>query len=489
MSVQPATRLPARTLRLLQAAVLLFLAFKLYIAFAMPPIGDEAYYWLWGQRPALSYFDHPPLHAWLLGLVSLLFGWSLFSLRLLTWLTLGGTLWIVWLWSKRLAPDRPGDWFWPAAALYLASPLFLAMTSITFHDHLLILLCLASAHFFLAFAESAETGPARLGPLYIAAILLGLAVLTKYNAVLFGIGVAVFFFARPALRQTLRSPHPYLAALLAVAMQAPVFWWNLTEGLASYRFHMVERWDGPPGLRPEGLLLYLLFTVAVVSPFLIGPIARFLTSRPAPGFAARARSLALAVFTVSTAAMLVLSLFVEVFFYWNIVAFLLLPPLLVGAVGRGWQLWGHLLYGLVFAVILACNMTALPVAMLFAHKDWTIASMHGWDEVAGEIAALRAEHPDTFLATTRYTTAAQLAWALRSTDVTAIAERTDQFDYWFDAEAHTGRNALIVDDAQETIAWARTKFARVTEKRALHILRFGQEIFAPRIWFAENYRP
>jgi hypothetical protein len=31
------------------------------MSFTMNPIGDEAYYWLWGQHMALSYFDHPPL--------------------------------------------------------------------------------------------------------------------------------------------------------------------------------------------------------------------------------------------------------------------------------------------------------------------------------------------------------------------------------------------------------------------------------------------
>ena len=58
----------------LQAAVLALVVLKLVYFVTLPPIGDEAYYWLWGQRLALSYLDHPPLHAWLLRLMSLLFG-------------------------------------------------------------------------------------------------------------------------------------------------------------------------------------------------------------------------------------------------------------------------------------------------------------------------------------------------------------------------------------------------------------------------------
>src|SRR5690606_21213965 len=113
----------ARPIRLAQIFVVFALACKVWLGAMAPPIGDAAYYWMWGQKPAWSYFDHPPLHAWLLGLVSFL-GWNLFTLRLLTWLTLAGTLWIFWLWAKRLKPEDPAAWWWPSAAVYLASPLF-----------------------------------------------------------------------------------------------------------------------------------------------------------------------------------------------------------------------------------------------------------------------------------------------------------------------------------------------------------------------------
>src|SRR3982751_889026 len=96
----------------LQLVVAIFLALRLYFDLAADLFGDEAYYWMWGQKLGWSYFDHPPLHAWLLHLMGLAFGWNLFSLRILTWLTLGGTLWIFWLWAKRLQPEDPVVWFW-----------------------------------------------------------------------------------------------------------------------------------------------------------------------------------------------------------------------------------------------------------------------------------------------------------------------------------------------------------------------------------------
>src|SRR5690606_29050420 len=120
----------------------------------------------------------------------------------------------------------PARLFWLTAATYLASPLFFAMTLVSYHDHLLVFLCLASGWCFLVFAEAFEAGERRLGWLYAGAVLLGLAVLTKYNAVLFGFGVALFFLFRSRLRPLLRDPHLWLTTLAAIAVQAPVFAWN-----------------------------------------------------------------------------------------------------------------------------------------------------------------------------------------------------------------------------------------------------------------------
>ena len=66
----------------LMAIAALLLALKLVLMAASGPFMDEAYYWLWGQHPALSYYDHPPLSAWLQALSAQLFGWSILSLRL-----------------------------------------------------------------------------------------------------------------------------------------------------------------------------------------------------------------------------------------------------------------------------------------------------------------------------------------------------------------------------------------------------------------------
>ncbi len=470
-----------------QLVVAVLIALKLVMTFAMPPIGDEAYYWMWGQKLAWSYFDHPPLHAWLLHLSGMLLGWNYLSLRILTWLTLGGTLWIFWLWSRRLKPEAPGDWFWPSVALYLSSPLFWLMSSLAFHDHLLIFLCLASAHLFLVFAEKWEATGRGYRWLYAAAAVLGLAVLTKYNGVLAGAGAAAFFVARKELRPLFRTPHLYLAAMLAVAMQAPVFWWNLTEGFASYKFHLSGRWGGHFSLHPLDFVEFMGLALIVVSPFLFPAIVGLLRRPLGTPFADRTRQLAIATFIASTLAMAFISLFVETYFYWNITAFLLLMPLLVGWIRRRWVLGLHFAYGIVIALGFCFNNAVVPIADLVGRYDWTISSTFGWPEVATRLKALEQNHPVGFVAAARYTTAAQLGYALHDPEVTAIADRPDQYDFWFDAAAHEGQDALVVSDPQIGLAGIRSHFDSVSKLETVPFRRFGVDIYKPAIYLAKGF--
>ena len=40
------------------------LGLRLLAMVAVPLIPEEAYYWMYAQHPALSYFDHPPMVSW-----------------------------------------------------------------------------------------------------------------------------------------------------------------------------------------------------------------------------------------------------------------------------------------------------------------------------------------------------------------------------------------------------------------------------------------
>lgn len=490
MSVASETAPIARggwSVRLLQLVFVYLLGLKLWFGLAVSPMGDESYYWMWGQHLSWSYFDHPPLDGWLQGLMAALFGWSNLSVRLLSWLTLGGTLWIFWLWSARLAPEDRSDWFWHTAVIYLAIPVVFLMTTFAFHDHLLLFLVAASAYAFDGFARTWEDGHPQWRRLYCAAALLGLAVLTKYNGVFLGLAYAVWILARPSLRRLFLTPHLWLAALLAIAIQAPVFYWNLTEGMASFRFHLSERpsvnWHRPD---IRSVLGFIATLIPLMSPILFLSLFRLPWSRPSSAEDRRAGSLSVTIFLVSTLAWTAIAAYVYVYLHWNVIAYAALAPIALRLLGRRLGLWLHVGYGVVLISGAIMSYTVTPLSFR-NYADQGAAASYGWPELAQHVAAQQARHPGSFLGAARYTYAAQLGFQLHNTDVAAFNDAPSQNDYWWDAPAHLGKDAIIVADRAFGIGEAKKRFRSVEKLETVPVVRFGKTIWTFDIYLGSGF--
>ena len=168
------------------------------VAFPNP---DEAYYWLWGQHVGWSYYDHPPLHAWVQGICARLLGRSHFVLRLpnlLSTLILAITYshMLRYLYGERLAQRR-----WVLALLVASSPLYFLFLAMAWNDHWLVTLSLISGYWLVRFLDGyVADGRGPTAYLYGAALMLGLAGLCKYNGALVGLGFAVALGGHRALR-------------------------------------------------------------------------------------------------------------------------------------------------------------------------------------------------------------------------------------------------------------------------------------------------
>lgn len=470
-----------------QLLVLYFVALRIVFDVTVNPMGDEAYYWIWGQRLQLSYLDHPPLHAWLLGGVSAVLGWSPFSLRALTWLTLAGSLWMLWRIVAQLVPFDRVHQFWKVAAIYLSLPLIVIATTPAFHDHLLAFLCLAAISSLLTFAADREAGQTRLGWFYLAALLAGLAALTKYNGILLAVGFAVFLIARPSMRGLWRTPHPYLAALIVAAIQLPVLIWNLSADFATFSLHFVDRptghWAEPQAL---GLLQFIVGMLLTLGPFFLIGFALLFVSKSASAFESMQRTLVLCMFITSSLILAIASLFTDILLHWNIVAYIAAATLAGLALRRWWLLWPHLVLALYLATAATWNYSVAPIRVpLF--EDPGTAPNFGWPEVAAAVRAAQAEHPDAFLAATRYTYAAQLAFELRDPSVTAFNSVPSQYDLWWDAAAHRGQDAIIVADRRFSIDSAAKQFATITPIAETPVIRQGSKIWQFNLYLAQDY--
>ncbi|MDP1730442.1 MAG: glycosyltransferase family 39 protein [Devosia sp.] len=468
----------------LKWAALLLVLFKLAVLIGGGIFQDEAYYWMWGQHPALSYFDHPPLTAWLQGLAGAVFGWNRLALRIMVALALAGDLAVLWLMARKLVPGASEQHFWLTSVLFLSTPMFFAVTAAALPDHLLVLGILSASYFLGSFVIDRErSGAGRYRDLYLGALCLGLAGLAKYNAAFLGVGFGLFLMLSPPHRALLRKWQLYLAAGIALAVQAPVLIWNLQHEWASFGFISGGRFAGDV---PTSGIGWLLGAVLFLSPFMLVAMGRFLLARAA----SPAEALARVVFLLSTLAIIGVSLATPTIFHWNLVAYLAVLPFLALHFRRRWLYWAQVLYGFAFAGFVLVNYAIMPLTDVAAIRDEASAWAYGWEETSATVEAARAAHGAGFIATPDYTTAALLGYAMRDPKVTSLSAKTDQFDFWFDAATHAGEDAILFgDDWRPLTSEVTSRFESVTLLEEIPVSRLGKPLDTHRIYLGRGFLP
>lgn len=472
--------------RWLAAILAALLGFRLVFHIGSGPFGDEAYYWLWGQHLALSYFDHPGLNAWFLGLFSWL-GWSPAILRLGGLLTTAGTILFFAYWARRLAGPAWIDYLLAAAVIWLASPLVFYFGVLAFSDHWLIFFSLLAVHFFVLFFLGVESGRSRLRLLYTAAILLGIAGLAKYIAVLIAVAVAATVLSRPRLRHLIASPHLYLGALVALAIQAPTIAWNVANDSASFRFHFGRLEGAFNEASLTNAAAFVIIGVLLLSPTLVQPFFAFFRRRTGLAGADLWRWVGLTLFVISTAIFLVLSLRVWVHIYWNILAFVLFYPLAPLYLRSRPLFIAHSAIGLAFAAGLAANYVITPLAPLVGASNPDSAAVYGWEEISARAIAAEQRLRASLVAGSGFLLTAQFGFALRRADVVCVSTNCNQFDLWRDPD-RLGRDAILLTLDRQPAAAVAAHFDELQLIETIPIIRIGRTIETYRLYYAIGYR-
>jgi 4-amino-4-deoxy-L-arabinose transferase-like glycosyltransferase len=209
---------------------------------------DEAHYALYADKLALSYFDHPPLVGWL--------QWPLVALGVPDGVLrlIPQVLWLAACLLARdiarqlpaLVPAWPTDTqskevagLW-AVTLVLLAPLLHVLGVGLLPDTLLMVLSLLLMQIALklsATPQIAHTAQARLRLWLGAGVLLGLAGLSKYTAVLPAAALVLTLSSTQGLRW-LRTPGPWLALVIACGLVSPVFYWNAQHEWVSFVYQL-----------------------------------------------------------------------------------------------------------------------------------------------------------------------------------------------------------------------------------------------------------
>jgi len=471
-------------LRLVQALAVALVVFHLVHLFFVSVFMDEAYYWMWGQHPALSYYDHPPLNAWLLGLSSKVLGWNLFALRLPVVLSFLADLYAIYLLSRVVGGDSWRTHFWVTLLLFVGSPIYWMVSGYALPDHLLLTGCLYALYFFFRFFQARAMGADGISrDLYLGAVFLGLAALSKYNAAFLAIGIVVFALVYD--RRLFRDGRIYLAGLLTLLLQTPTIVWNLQQNFASWQFILHGR---HAGLHAEiDGIVPLVFGVGIfISPFLFWPIWKFAVSKknsvPGAGFAR-------ATFLISSFAIIVVSMTTVTLFHWNLVAYVAMLPFLALVMRPRLLLALQGIYGAIFAVFIFTNYTIMPLTNVNGWRDGGTAWSYGWGPTVAALDKAKAENKVGFIATSDYTTAALIGFMDKDKDVTSLFPGRDQYDYWFDQKAHAGEDALLFEDTWRPLYDVGGRFRSLTVLAELPVIVAGRQVDVHRIILGRDFQP
>src|ERR1700688_2876728 len=194
---------------------------------------DEAYYWTWSKENVLSFLDHPPMIAWFIRFGTAIFGDTNLGVRFAGILAMLVTQLLLADIARRVTHDVRAvvlAVLMPEAALYYG--LLMAKVS---PDVALIPFAVAMVWALIRLNESGD------GRWWLAAgVFAGLALLSKFTAVMLVPAVAAFMLVPDWRRRWLLSPYPWAAALIAVFLFLPVLVWNAGHDWASFRFQFVR---------------------------------------------------------------------------------------------------------------------------------------------------------------------------------------------------------------------------------------------------------
>lgn len=235
------------------------IALRLAMAAILPLSADEAYYWLWSKHLAAGYYDHPPGIAFAIRAGTWALGDTALGVRLVGVLLSGLASWFIWRTARLILNDEMRA---ALAALLFNLTLMIGVELLAATPDSLSLTATSGFLFFLAKAEASGDGRWWLG----AGVLGGLGLLAKYSGLFVGLGALLWLLAAPSGRRFLKTPWPWIGALLALLIFLPNLWWQEDHHWMTFAFQFGRISGGHLSLRY--LLEFLGAELGLATPFI-----------------------------------------------------------------------------------------------------------------------------------------------------------------------------------------------------------------------------
>lgn len=216
---------------------------------------DSYYYWDWSRHLALSYYDGPPMIAYFIKASTLIFGDTLLALSIVGIAVCALTSFLVYKTAKLFLSKEAS---YIAMMGWTFSPaIYLDLLKQTTYDAPLTLFWASTVYFIVRFCACNKTkvttlpsSPKSRGDdgrheqlqtrdLYLAAISIGLMMLSKYSGIVLVFSILLFLIFSP-YRRLFRSIHLYLAMGLSIVFFCPVLFWNYQHNWISFTYQLHE---------------------------------------------------------------------------------------------------------------------------------------------------------------------------------------------------------------------------------------------------------
>jgi dolichol-phosphate mannosyltransferase len=493
--------------------MLLFtLVLRLIASALLPLIPEEAYYWMYSQHPQLSYYDHPPMVAWVIRLGTAIFGHNEWGVRIvgnaMTIAAIGLMYAFSRLWVNKAAAII-------AAGSLIVMPIYLWTGFIcTMESQLCFFWIISLLGASIALRSTRRS--AWMG-WYLAGLGLGGAMLSKYTGIFVGAGIGLSLLVHKPWRKHLLSPHPWIAAGLGLCMFTPVVLWNYRHHWASFRYQFVDREEQHPfrsWMTLWSICNFVLFQVLAVTPLLFFVWLDTFRLRDRK-WLSRLRRRPVVIFSTLTAlpmlgSMAWKSILFDVHFNWTTPAYLSLLPLIGATVASRWRLsrsnreswttqqarvrriWDRSIAATVGACVIG-NIACLLFLMFITPWTGHPASFGRWRTLAEVVQRYESQleaqtgREAVVIGRGKYRLASELAfyrWPFDPQDPSSQFTSSQWFlgdvdglcyEYWINPTGWVGRDCIYVTDKDDIAAVVEPRFREVTmvEDKQLHDMGHG----------------
>ena len=465
---------------------------KLFCVARLELLPEEAYYWTYSRHPALSYFDHPPMVAWVIGLGTAVFGHTEFGVRVgAILLSLGASL-LLYFTGRLWFGQRAALW---AVLLFNLAPIFVGTGLLATPDGPLLFFWLATLYALMMALRTRHT-------VYwvTAGLMFGGALLSKYYALLLAPSLLLFLLLAPAHRFWLRRPQPWITLALALLVFSTVIFWNAQHQWASFLFQST-RTANVSRHRLVDIGSFWLTQMIILTPLVFGLFVLTIARGLRRAWRQRderwifALCFSLPLFLMFVAA----SLRTGIHINWTAPAFLSLsvPAASVFLEGMdsarrkvavAWRAGGAVTIAFcVLAILVVLGNFIWNGATIFAYSR-----TGGWHELAAEVdiaadkLAIKTGQQPFVIGADKYAIAAELGFYLdipaeECINTFALGERGLGYRYWTDLNELRGRPAVAVltriakgRQEDDSLTAVRQHFDRIDEPQRIQVPTIGR---------------